>query len=646
VEERVKAQRITILMGAALALAGCDGERVIHGPASPGGSGECPSNGGGVGGGGGFGVPDLPATPLVASRPPPPISGGTLAISADGKLAVAADPDRDKVYVIDLLTNAKQTIELDVGAEPGRVAFDGAGRAHIALRSSASLVQIDPVRATILRQTAICQYPRGITYQAEGDAMLVACADGHLLRLAAEDHAEQARTFLDLDLRDVVITKNQKTLVSKFRAAELLEVDGQGKEARRLSLASAKVRIPDFDPICGALVEKNVTQVPRIAWRTALDANGNALLLHQRSRAEEVATDVPGGYGGGGCSNVTETTISKISTGGTQTAGYPLMGATMAVDLAGSPDGRWFAVASAATALIAINGAVQLYSSSEVSQPLPEGCNGAAPHASLSFGAQATSVAFDAAGRLLVQSREPAQLAILDVLENQDDGAGYIVPTQLKLQAVIALDAESVRDTGHDLFHSDVGGGIACASCHPEGRDDGHSWDFAGVGLRRTQNISGGLKGSEPFHWDGDMTSFQHLVDEVMTARMGGFVVEPHFANSLLDWMDKLRPLKLSTPPTEAVARGKALFESSNCASCHSGSMLTNKASADVGTGGKFQVPSLVGLALRGPFMHDGCAKDLVGRFDLDCGGGDLHGTTSNLSEKQIADLAAYLSTL
>ena len=39
---------------------------------------------------------------VVAAVPPPPISGGTLIVSADGRLALAADPDRDLVYGVDL----------------------------------------------------------------------------------------------------------------------------------------------------------------------------------------------------------------------------------------------------------------------------------------------------------------------------------------------------------------------------------------------------------------------------------------------------------------------------------------------------------------------------------------------------------------
>ena len=33
---------------------------------------------------------------------PPPISGGTLAIANDGRTAVASDPDRDRIYVVDI----------------------------------------------------------------------------------------------------------------------------------------------------------------------------------------------------------------------------------------------------------------------------------------------------------------------------------------------------------------------------------------------------------------------------------------------------------------------------------------------------------------------------------------------------------------
>jgi hypothetical protein len=65
----------------------------------------------------------------------------------------------------------------------------------------------------------------------------------------------------------------------------------------------------------------------------------------------------------------------------------------------------------------------------------------------------------------------------------------------------------------------------------------------------------------------------------------------------------------------------------------------------DVGTGGSFKVPSLIGLAYTSPYLHNGCAATLADRFGS-CGGGDQHGITSTLSSSQLSDLMAYLDSL
>ena len=57
------------------------------------------------------------------------------------------------------------------------------------------------------------------------------------------------------------------------------------------------------------------------------------------------------------------------------------------------------------------------------------------------------------------------------------------------------------------------------------------------------------------------------------------------------------------------------------------------------------QTPSLLGVAWRAPFMHDGCAPTLADRFDPACGG-DQHGDVSALSDADLGALVAYLETL
>jgi hypothetical protein len=64
-----------------------------------------------------------------------------------------------------------------------------------------------------------------------------------------------------------------------------------------------------------------------------------------------------------------------------------------------------------------------------------------------------------------------------------------------------------------------------------------------------------------------------------------------------------------------------------------------------VGTGGKFQVPSLIGVAWRAPYLHSGCAATLEARFG-DCGGGELHGHTAQLAAGERTDLIAFLKSL
>jgi hypothetical protein len=247
--------------------------------------------------------------------------------------------------------------------------------------------------------------------------------------------------------------------------------------------------------------------------------------------------------------------------------------------------------------------------------------------------AQATNTWFAA------QTREPATLVLFR------DAAG----TSPK---VVDLGGVSVLDTGHDMFHRDAGGGIACASCHPEGGEDGRVWKFSPTGDRRTQAVHVGLEGTDPFHWDGDMTDFGTLVNEVMVRRMGGPEQSDERKTALRHWLFQLTPPASIVAPDDAqVVRGRTLFESPDvgCSGCHSGAKLTSNQNQYVGTteqGQTLQVPSLHGVGYRAPFLHDGCAATLRDRFSADCGGGDLHGKTSNLTGADVDDLVAYLQSL
>ncbi len=564
----------------------------------PGGSLD--GTGGGPGGGTPVSVPG-PAS-LPGGAEPPAISGGTLLVLADGTTAVAADPDRDVVWVVDLTTQELlQQVALQPGDEPGRVAEDAAGRVHIALRRGGALLSIDPLAGTILARRPVCPAPRGLAYDASADALQVACMDGRLVTLPAAGGAATRTVQVEGDLRDVVIQGGQ-LYVSLFRAAELLQLAADGTVAQRITLPIAPiVGVPILPPppppggggggsAVDAGVDGPLTAAPAVAYRTVALPGGGLAMLHQRGQQQPVSTQ-PGGYGSTGpCPGVgiVQDAVTIIQPGTAPAISPPLGMATLAVDLAVSPDGTQIAIAAPGTT----NGPnASMYSVSVVQGPGL--C--AFPSGPTSINGSVIAVAFDPQGNLVSQTRDPPSIGFNDLS--------------------IALPGAAVSTAGHTVFHTAPGQtSIACASCHPEGGDDGRVWQFDNLGPRRTQNLRGGVLARTPFHWSGDIPDMDALVSVVLVGRMGGQPIDEPATAALGQWMDALPALAPPAPADPAaVAQGAAIFNDATvgCTACHSGPQLSTHALVDVGTGGKFKVPSLIAVGYRAPYLHDGCATTL-----------------------------------
>ncbi len=569
----------------------------------------------------GPGVAGLPggSKGISASRAVP-ISGGTLLVADDGVTAIAADPDRDRVWLVDLDTQHVREIALQAGDEPGRAALDAQGRVHVALRRGGGVVAIDLATAAIVHRVSVCPAPRGVAYDAPNQLLHVACQTGELVSLDSSGGVVR-KLELGRDLRDVVVdSANSRLLVSRFRSAELLVVDAGG-----LIRHTTAPRGSQFEQ-----------RSPFIAWRTLADPNGGVLMLHQRGSDGEVGIQ-SGGYGmgvnpcgGGAIVDVTITRVdpddaSQDSFGMPQT---PLPSFAGPTDMSVSRDGNQLAIVNVGNAwgepgpLPRAKLMVVPIGTGPVEVP----CMEQPPEAPVD--GEPTAVAHDGKGRVVVQSREPAQLQIVGG------------PT-------IVLSTDSRADTGVALFHMNAGSGVSCSSCHAEGGEDGRTWTFASLGPRRTQSLAGGIAQRAPFHWDGTLDSFHTLVNEVFVSRMSGPRPNKTQTARFADYIDTFPAPVRAQVDGAAAARGQALFEDPvvGCSSCHSGPDLSSNLDANVGTGGLFQVPSLVGIGARPPFMHDGCASTLLDRFGP-CGGGDAHGKTSQLSAAQIDDLVTFLESL
>ena len=567
----------------------------------------------------GPGIAGLPGGPDgVSASHAAPVSGGTLLVTEDGQTAIAADPDRDQVFVVDLASEKVRPVALQKGDEPGRSVEDGAGRVHVALRRGGALVTIDVASATATARRGVCSTPRGVAWDSATDLIHVACQSGELVSLPAAGGAATRVLRPARDLRDVIVD-GDRLLVSRFKSAELLVIDAAGQIARTLSPPSS-LGSSGFEP--------------SVAWRALRMPDGTVAMLHQRANPAQIAIGPAGYYSSAGaCSGaIVDGTVSRLDPNEDDSWKPPQLAMAMLIgpsDIAVSRDGQKVALVSIGTAWKAERSGnpVELPKLQILPNTLtPTDPCGTEPGPAIS--GEPVAVAFDAVGRAIVQSREPAQLQVMG-------------------GSTIALSNDSRADTGVALFHMNSGFGISCASCHPEGTEDGRTWEFADIGPRRTQSMAGGITSTAPFHWSGDVEDFTALIHEVFESRMGGTRPNKQQIGAFVRWVDTVPTPPAAVVDAAAAERGRVLFDSATvgCADCHSGPMLTNNKSYDVGTGGIFQVPTLRGVGSRAPFLHTGCAPTLRDRFSA-CGGGDQHGNTSSLTPAQIDDLVAYLETL
>ena len=581
-------------------------------------------------------LPSLFADP-VRTASAAPIAGGTLLVTADGKTAVVADPDRNRVFLVDLASHAVRSVATEPGEQLGRVTEGPNGSVFVAARRGGAVLAIDVTLGTLTSRTPVCNAPRGLAYDSVQNRLYVACRSGRLATLDATSGAVLSTYDLDPDLRDVFVL-NGSLVVTRFRSAELLQLDASGAVSARQSPPS----------LGGGLAS--------VAFRGVPLPNGMLMLAHEIESSAQVDTGfdayagTSGTCGGGG---IIQQALSLVAFGATELPPAASSGAVVSapngafsiasrlvvnalgpLDLAVSRDATRVAVVASGNAWD-VNGELPtlFIDDFDVKQGAPpdrfqsNGCGGA-PFAHHLPG-EPVAVTFDSAGQYVVFSREPAML-------------------ELEGDTFISLSDESHFDTGFALFHLNASGGISCASCHPEGGDDGHVWSFSGIGLRRSQALEGNVGQRTPFHWNGDLPTFRDLFTEVMLTRMSLPVTPPDtHVQAFADWLDTIPALAPADGlDPVVVARGQALFSdpSVGCANCHSGPSYSDALKHDVGTGGSFVTPALTGVGLRAPLMHDGCASSLRARFGV-CGG-TAHGDVSKLSDAEIDALVAFMRSL
>ncbi len=254
----------------------------------------------------------------------------------------------------------------------------------------------------------------------------------------------------------------------------------------------------------------------------------------------------------------------------------------------------------------------------------------------------------DTNGRVIVWSQFDAKLSIVDVSSaKKGDVISVAVEYDPTPEVAAIARGRQIFHTTDDLRISNDG--VACASCHPEGRDDAFTWSTP-EGPRQTIMLAGRSVETAPYGWQGKHGDLKAYLGNTFS-RLGGSGVQGAELEALIAYLEKMPAPPKATADAQMVSEGKTLFHDATlgCATCHVGGGGVDKTTHDVGSKAmadlevKFDTPSLQFIRGTAPYFHDGRYKtfeEMLSATD------NQMGHTLHLTSAQRKSLAAYLETL
>lgn len=609
--------------------------------------------------------------PGVGARPKHIVhQSSTVAIVQDGKrsLAYVADADDGSVHTVEVATG-KEIASTNVAGTPSHLIVMADGRVAVGLRDRSGVQILEPMASADEPLESRCVVPTAaepVALATTPDDSTLLVSSGWGAALGAYDAKSLARKYevpLQREPRAVVVSDDGKSaFVSHVVGSRMSVVNLEKRTAVAMNIGGdEEVMFGRRGKIFGgrSTIERRACQGYALAKSTEI---GGRILAPQVLVDPGQVDERTAGYGDGGESPPEVASIAVID----EDTAQPLVES------------------------LSVEKDVRIMSGTQRPRPaclLPRAAvvDGASRGLFVACMGLDAVVEYDAASADPQQSERrripvasgPTGLAVDTegrrlVVFSQFDRALQIVPLDGKSEEPSETEASAIRvalsrkakassgpdyELGRRLFHATNDArisrdGRACASCHPDGRDDALTWATP-EGPRQTPMLAGRLAQTAPYGWLGSSDSVEGHVAQTF-ARLGGGGLERRELNALIAFATSMdAPAETNSNMDKVlVDRGREVFHSASaaCATCHresaaftDGQQYDVKSRADADLKPTFDTPSLRFVGGTAPYFHDGRYSTLRALL-LDADG--KMGHTKQLAQEDLTALEAYLRSL
>lgn len=623
-------------------------------------------------------------------------ASATLALARIGgrKVALVADEDAKALLTIDVESRT-QLAETPLGATPGQVYVALDGRVFVTLRDKAQLAVLsaESPTAPLTQRCAVATPAEPIAIAATPDDATLLVSSGFSSKLAAFDGATLAARFetkLAREPRSVVVSDDGKSAFVSHAVGSLLSVvdlAGTTHETKQISLRGFGpgelrqveikrkeiARLRAADPPAADALQKDFDSEPSKKARLGRPScQGFALVKSSvvagRIFAPEVTVDPgdpeqrPDGYGDE--NQTTEQPSIAVVDEDQQTAlpSSLTFGREAMFRRRGGSDARdphpdcllpRAAVIDPKTKSLLVT----CYGiDSVVAYDATSGNPLASERRRWTVGSGPSGIVIDAdKHRAVVWSQFDRTLTTFPIggTELVDDRNNpplvqrtAMAPLAQKLSAEYALGRILFHAAGDTRISSD---GRACASCHPDGRDDAITWATP-EGPRRSIMLAGRVTRTAPYSWNGNENTLHNHLGNTFD-RLSGKGLRSIELDALVTYLSSMPAPAPEVGDKAKAERGKQIFASAEagCSGCHSGESYSDGKNHDVGSKhafdreSSFNTPSLHLVGGAGPYFHDGRYSTLGELLQKSDG---KMGKTAHLSPADLTALESFLRTL